>query len=225
MPYAGNISRADKLRAPTGHDNSDSVRREAVRSRDQIVNRELDKAMKSAVRHIESHRRCRVVKLSAEYVVDDHDEVWLVRAQRIETANVPTRKRPRTVLESSLAPSDAAPTMPSPGLPILQSGGETPAFMTPMRRTSDLSQEAFMAASTSALPRFAPQVPSWADPLSMARSRSTGSVSAVSSAQLMSKMKQGKGRKKRQGKKKGAKAFALGSSQSASRGRRAKRQQ
>lgn len=170
--------------------------------------------MKSAVRHIESNRRCRVVKLSAEYVVDDHDQVWLVRAQRIDTANVPTRKRPRTVLETSLAPSSAAPTLSSPGFPTLQSGGQTPSFMTPMRRKSDLSKEAFLAASTSALPRFAPQVPSWADPLSMTRSRSTSSVNAVSSAQLMTKMKQGRIRKKKEGKTKGAKAFALGSSQS-----------
>jgi hypothetical protein len=57
-----------------------------VRSMDINVNRQLDLFGENAVRQVERAQAEKVVKLTAEYVVDDSGTAWLVRTLFVETA-------------------------------------------------------------------------------------------------------------------------------------------
>ena len=57
-----------------------------VRSMDINVNRQLDLFSENAVRQVERAQAEKVVKLTAEYVVDDSGTAWLVRTLFVETA-------------------------------------------------------------------------------------------------------------------------------------------
>ncbi|GBG33418.1 Ankyrin repeat domain-containing protein 27 [Hondaea fermentalgiana] len=66
-----------RLGAPIAFDARGRPQREAIRSRNSSVNAQMDAASMALVKALESVSRYRIVSLSAEYLIDVNDRIWL----------------------------------------------------------------------------------------------------------------------------------------------------
>ena len=67
----GRVLTATSKHAPGGTGGASGLRCFATR-----INEQLDRISKSVVRYIECHKRVRVLKMTAEYVIDDDEKIW-----------------------------------------------------------------------------------------------------------------------------------------------------